>query len=327
MRLDAPEHPGGALDWHAFNARPVAKPVDFRTQATVQGLPTGVRFRGMPNARWWEFEDASIDLGSVDAGASDMARVALLEFGLVYANDFFAMPLRLALGTLCRITSLVVADTFGLRQRIGAAAHGNARQGAQRWSMFTLSERDPAAPGGTGVSDCFVLPPVAHQILVDAPVEEVLLLRDEMANLAWAIERRYEGARGTAVERVEEAMRDRDAPLPPAADAALKYVLGTQVPPYWFPLVPVNTGGDLQLELRQMVNRQVSITPLGRLLNLNGPTFADANVPREGRQLVRDYVLTRWSNGATFVWSRRLRRVGRGEGSSGLRFDAAEPGG
>ena len=32
---------------------------------------------------------------SIDAGPSDVARMALLEFALVYGNDFFAMPLRL----------------------------------------------------------------------------------------------------------------------------------------------------------------------------------------------------------------------------------------
>ena len=37
-----------------------------------------------------------------------------------------------------------------------------------------------------------------------------------------------------------------------------------------------------------------------------------------------DAALARWTDGGTLAWSRRLRRVGRGEGSSGLRFDVAE---
>jgi hypothetical protein len=322
-RLDAREQRGGGLDWHSFDARPQLRPADFRALPPIDGLPTGVRFRGMPNARWWEFEDASVDFGSVDAGASDVARLALMEFALVYANDFFAIPLRLDVGALCRITSLIVTDTFGMNQRIAAAAHGAGRQGDVRWSMFTLSERDPAARTAAGVADLFFLPPTAQQVLADRPVEEVLLLRDEMANLAWAVERRYEGARGVAQERHEEAQRNRVPVPPPDTGAQLRYLLGTEVPPYWFPLVPVNVSGALCLAPQRMTNQPASVMPRGTFVRVGGTPVIDCAVPREGRQLLRDFALTRWSNGTSLLWSRRRSGVGRGEGTSGLRFDVA----
>jgi hypothetical protein len=322
--LEADGYRGESLDWHSFDVRPAEQPSGFTSLASFQALPTGVRFRGMPNARWWEFEDASVDLGSVDAGPSDVARLALLEFGLVYANDFFAVPLRLPVGSLCRITSLVVADTFGMHLQIGPAAQGPNRQGASRWSMFTLNERQPSAPGPAGVSDLFFLPPVANQIITSEPVEEVLMLRDEMANLAWAVERRYEGETGAAVERVEEMTRTMPERPTPGEDATLTYTLGTTVPPYWFPLVPEASTGEVRLRLEQMVARDATVKPRGRFLVLGSPPIPDGDVPREGTRLIRDYTLTRWANGATYVWARRIRRVGRGEGSSGLRFDLAE---
>jgi hypothetical protein len=321
--LDASEHRGGSLDWYAFDARPQPRPADFKALPVTQGIPTGVRFRGMPNARWWELEDASVDFGSVTAGTSDSARLALVEFALVYANDFFAVPLRLAVGSLCRITSLTVTDTFGIRLNIRAAGYGAGRQGATRWSMFTLDERDPADPTSTGLADLFFLPPVAQQITADRPVEEVLLMRDEMADLAWAIERRYEGGRGIAAERIEEAMSDRPVVPPPNVDASLRYLLGTTVPPYWFPLLPEAGVDDVRLQLDRMANQPESVGPLGTFLDMNGPSLPDAAVPREGRQLLRDYAITRRSNGATYVWSRKLSRIGHGEGSSGLKFDVA----
>ena len=89
----------------------------------------------MPNARWWEFEDETMDLGAADAGPSDVARLALLEFGLVYGNDFFAIPLQLPIGTLTRITSLVVTDTFGMRLEIEPAA--------QRSHPISAARREP----------------------------------------------------------------------------------------------------------------------------------------------------------------------------------------
>jgi hypothetical protein len=315
---------GSALDWHAFDVSPNLNRAGFTPLATPSTLPTGVRFRGMPNARWWEMEDASVDFGSIDAGPGDVARLALLEFGLVYANDFFAVPLRLPVGSLCRITALVVADTFGMRLAIGAASHGPRRQGAGRWSMFTLSERDPTTAAAVDVSELFFLPPVAHQVIATKPVEEVLLLRDEMANLAWAVERRYEGENGLACERVEEAMRTLPDIRSPDSGARLRYRLATTVPAHWFPLVPVAVGGDLRLRLEQMANRDASNNPRGRFLRIGASSIPDAEVPREGTRLIRDYALTRWTNGATYVWARRIRSVGRGEGSSGLRFDVAE---
>jgi hypothetical protein len=321
--LDSTEYRGGSLDWYDFDTRPQSQATDFRAQPALSGMPTGVRYRGMPNPRWWELEDASVDFGSVTAGASDAARLALIEFGLVYANDFFAIPMRLNVGSLCRVTSLIVTDTFGMRLQIRPAASGTGRQGSTRWSLFTLNQRDAAQPGTLPVSDLFFLPPSAQQLVADRPVEEVLLVRDEMANLAWAIERKYEGERGIAVERIEEAVSNRPITPPPNVGASLRYVLGTTVPPYWFPLVPQQGVADVRLQLEQMEN-QLDALPLGTLLNLNGPSLPDSVVPREGRQLLRDYVSTRWSNGKVFVWSRKRSQIGRGEGSSGLQFDVAK---
>ena len=320
--LDARDFRGESLDWHSFDVRPNAQRSGFKALPQVRSFPTGVRFRGMPHPRWWEMEDASVDLGNVDAGPSDVARLALLEFTLVYANDFFAVPLRLPIGSVARISSLVVGDTFGMRLRIRSAAQSGP--GAERWSMFTLSESEPAAAGATATSELFILPPVASQAITSEPVEDVLLLRDEMANLAWGVERRYEGERGSAIERIEQFTRTLRERTVPEQEAGLRYELGTTVPPYWFPLVPTALAGGLGLKLERMANQDASVKPRGRFLEVGGPPIPDAEVPREGTRLVRDYLLTRWSNGEPLLWARRIRRVGRGEGSSGLRFDVAE---
>jgi hypothetical protein len=276
----------------------------------------------MPTARWWELEDASVDLGNVDAGPSDVARLALLEFTLVYANDFFAVPLRLPVGSVTRISSLVVGDTFGMRLQIKSASQSGP--GVERWSMFTLSESDPVDSGATGVSDLLFLPPTTSQAITSEPVEDVRLLRDEMANLAWAVEKRYEGGTGTAIERIEQMTLSLPEPPVPGQDASPRYLLGTSVPPYWYPLLPTATAGSLGLKLERMANRDASDDPRGRFLRIANPAIPDAEVPREGTRLVRDYLLTRWSNGEPLLWARRIRRLGRGEGSSGLRFDTVE---
>jgi hypothetical protein len=324
-RLDANEYLGGRLDWHSFDIRSPAAPAAFTAMPAVNVLPTGIRFRGMPNARWWEFEDASVDMGSVDAGASDAARLALLEFALLYGNDFYAVPLRLSVGTLTRVTSLVVADTFGMRLVVDAATRGMQRVGASRWTMFTLSQVQRGTGAGAP-ADVLFLPPNVGSSIASELVEDVLLLRDEMANLAWAIERSCEGESGIARDRAEANIRAIPVANSPPDSPELRYRLGTSVPGNWFPLVPVTQNGELRLELKRMADQinNPQAVPRGTFLRLPAPKLHEEEVPREGARLSRDYVMARWMNGSTVVWSRRRKRVGRGEGSSGLRFDVAE---
>ena len=120
-----------------------------------------------------------------------------------------------------------MTDTFGMRLRVEPAAQAGARA-ADRWTMFTLTEREPGqAPGG--VADLLFLAPVAAQPLTGEPVEDVLMLRDEMANLAWAIERAREGEAGGRIEAIEEWTRQAPELSPPAAQPQLRYLLGTSV--------------------------------------------------------------------------------------------------
>ena len=78
--LTAQEYFAGHLDWYAF---------DVNLEVTLGGasdntvteiartaIPAPISFRGMPTARFWEFEDAQVDFGSIDAGPTDLARHA-----------------------------------------------------------------------------------------------------------------------------------------------------------------------------------------------------------------------------------------------------------
>jgi hypothetical protein len=116
VRLIADEHAGGGLDWHAFAATVTAeKDADIvATSLHSAAIPVPASFPGMPNSRWWTFEDGNFDLGQVDANPADLARMAILEFALVFGNDFFVVPVRLAYGSLCRTTALLVTDNFNV---------------------------------------------------------------------------------------------------------------------------------------------------------------------------------------------------------------------
>jgi hypothetical protein len=67
------------------------------------------------------------------------------------------------------------------------------------------------------------------------------------------------------------------------------------------------------------------VRPRGRLLQGAEVVLREEEVPREGARVTRAYQLARWIDGTTFVWLGRRKAIGRGEGSSGLRFDVMGP--
>jgi hypothetical protein len=136
--LTAPEYFNGHLDWYAFDANAEVTlggaTDDPTTEIICTAIPAPVSFRGMPAARFWEFEDAQVDFGSVDAGPTDLLRLLLVEFALAYSNDWFVIPVELEIGSIHRSHSLVITDTFGVRTLIDPPA--NWLRPFSTWRMF-----------------------------------------------------------------------------------------------------------------------------------------------------------------------------------------------
>jgi hypothetical protein len=181
--LVAREYIDGQLDWYAFNtavgpslgaaADTPPKPI---TRTTI---PAAVTFRGMPAPRWWEFEDAQVDFGGVDAGPEDLARLLLIEFAATYGNDWFVIPIEVDTGSITNVRSLIITDTFGG----GRYVVPDSRATGASWRMFQLA---PDQPGPEqSMSNFLFVPPVVLKNVEGPPLEEVVFLRDEMANMAW----------------------------------------------------------------------------------------------------------------------------------------------
>jgi hypothetical protein len=107
------------------------------------------------------------------------------------------------------------------------------------------------------------------------------------------------------------------------------------VPNNWIPLLPV--------QLRESPDKIVSRLRRGALLQPDGSQqihaakgeilnkderllMFDEEVPREGIHVARHYQLARWIDGSSWVWMAMRKEIGRGEGSSALRFDSVETG-
>jgi hypothetical protein len=73
-----------------------------------------------------------------------------------------------------------------------------------------------------------------------APLEDVLLMRDEMTNLAWAIERTVESPIERPAQRYLSADSTQEEPADTTPSAELpRYLLSSTVPPNWIPFLPI----------------------------------------------------------------------------------------
>jgi hypothetical protein len=293
----------------------------------VSRLPTFVRFRGMPNHRWWDFERGTSDFGSVIPDKRDLAKLLVMDFMLIHGNDFFVVPIDQPVGTAAKIDQLLVHDVFGGITLIDRADAGQAPADA-RWTCFSTSIADQdGAP-----ADFFLLPPSAGAArIASQPIEDVRFVRDEQANLVWAIEYMTAGGDGRAWsgrQRHVASTLDEPKEIVPVTAAPLYYRLQSFVPWHWFPLLPVKLdvfSGEIALERGQMVRPDgvTSPAPIGRLLEGAPYRVREESVPRTGVKVTREAVRSRWLLGDTHLWIARRKTAGRGEGSSGLRYDEA----
>jgi hypothetical protein len=323
----------GLLEWSALDLQPVQA---GSAAATPRGvIPAHLRFTGMPNARFWDFETSGTDLGSIVPDKRDVARLAVMDLMLVHGNDWFVLPVSLAPGALYEVQQLLVHDVFGVLTRVTRADLEAISAGA--WAAFTTS----VVGQKTARAPFFVFPPSASVAMQGGPpVEEIQFARDDQANMVWALELTTQNAIGVGWSGHERdiARNGGAAPAPPAAQAAtvpLTYDIQTRVPEYWIPFLPVlvsSATGSVMLERAAMLRPNATpIEPVGRILVPSSiPAGSPYQVPEEevartGVQVVRRVCRSRWVDGSTWVWAMRQSGPARGEANSALRFDLADP--
>lgn len=346
--LHAPQYHQGSLDWYAFDqvGDPTGEAADLVASGAASGkahvatmLPTVARFAGMPHSRWWQFEDGRVNLQVPRGGALNPAEIVFNDFALHFSNDWMIFPLTVPFGHLCELEKIVVTDVFGQRSKVLLAGHSSTND-YERWDLFSLKKR-----GGSGHDYRLFVPPVVDRIQEGKPFEAVHLMRDEMANMVWAIEQTIGDGMGQGTDGYEsgEAVRKYlESLLPPAPareenatpDNAMRYKLATPVPENWIPFVPVRVANDqreIQLQ-RSSMPREVQGQVVGRVTPRTGivslpPSpfhFHEEEVPRAGAILTRSWQRSRWYNGKTYTWVGRRKQTGRGEAASGLEFDSVE---
>jgi hypothetical protein len=356
--MQAHEYYQGHLDWYNVDVTPQAgrlgelpegPPPTPPKKTTLSLIPAPVMFEGMPNTRWWAFEDSRTNFSYIKPDTTDLAKLLLVEFGLIYANDWFLVPYKLPVGSVTKIKGLVLTNSFGENYWIEAAGKGDDADWT-RWNMFSLNV-DSKVPSAAD-TDLLLLPTVS-KIQESKPLEEVAFIRDEMANMVWGVETIVPMLTGFGKSGFEAAaeyhallqkiMSDNVVvvPTPPPVrdgdeEAKIRYEVMNTVPENWIPFIPVhikNNNREVQLQRAAMPRilegnpaQPDKIRPRTSLLQEGladrKPYFIhEEEVPRSGIRVSQSYQRTRWRSGRVFVWWGVRKTTGRGEGSSGLGFD------
>lgn len=312
--FQAPAFGGGRVDWYDVDAATGQQP-GGGVASTQTMLATPLRFAGMPADRYWEFEDSQVNLGALQVQPHDVARLLLVEFATIYSNDWLVVPVDVPLGSFTSIGSVSYTTTFG-EQPIVERADDSGRSGRFRLFEVNVAGTDTTLPG-------LFVPPSVTGVLDGPAVEEVLFLRDETANLAWAVERTVQGPSGDPRSRHDEGYPPPFVPgTNPAAE--LDYLLQTEVPAWWIPFLPYSTGyATVALAKGRLTRDGSPVEPLGVLLHPTEPMkVRDEELPREGVRVRRVPTIARRIDGSVARWITRRVTIGSGEGSSGLAFDS-----
>ncbi|HVE83984.1 MAG TPA: hypothetical protein VND93_14100 [Myxococcales bacterium] len=335
---------GGRLDWYDFDAvAPAGAAGTAQPTKVVSFFPATVQFDGMPNTRHWAFEEGATSFGDIKPDTTDISKLLLIEFGLVFANDWFLLPIDLSVGSLTELRGLAVTNVFGERFWI-QPAETNAGP-TRSWRMFRLANKG-------GADDRLFLPATTPALLESQPVESVALIRDEVSNMVWGIETVVQLPDGSSKRGRELALELHGkfqasvvaVPRPPSEnDAKVQYTLMTSVPEHWIPMIPVHIPGDnreIQLQraaMPRLLEGTEGLTPkkipprtqvMREGLEAVPPVsyyVAEEEVERAGTVVETRWQRCRWRNGRVVTWLGHQRTVGRGEGSSGLAFDTLVP--
>ena len=356
----AEEYYSGKLDWYNFdiatetddaeglNSSTSDEKDDHRNLEVFSFIPTEATFPGMPHNRFWEFEDAKVDLGNINAETTDVSKVVVVEFATIYGNNWFLFPYELEVGSLAQVNGIVVTDVFGQKTLVEPAIQGDVDDW-YGWGMFNLTKWDKNKSGKEAADTRLFLPPSVAKMHESETVEEIIFARDEMANLVWAIETRiddllHQGMNGhqaaVHLSNYLDGIFGNDSDTTVDEEAVLRYILANSVPENWIPFITIHIPGqnrDVQLQRASMPrvldDQTFPIRPrtgiLRHGLNSNDTQTEkyivhEEEVPRTGIRVRAAFQRTRWYQGKVVQWYGYQKTLGRGEGGSGLQFDRVE---
>jgi hypothetical protein len=316
-QLQATDYSGKGLDWFHFDLVSTTTPASPPATTERRVVPAALQFRGMPHPKWWRFEDGDADFERPDDPEPNILATLLPEFVVIDSNNWYLMPLKQTAGTIRELASVKVVDGFGVITEIGPSDRGS-------WRMFSLSGAASAADNGA----LLFVPNIALDVLDNDEMEEIVLLRDEDANLVWAVERLYLGPNGEQVHNGDPTGAPDAAAPPQGADDRPRYRFSTALPRYWIPYVPrflAGAQGDTYLR-RGRTDEAATLQAPQHHTRIVAESWRlrEEEIPRSGVRVRRTRRFARGSDGAGVQWVGRSREVAPRIPTPGLQFDFLE---
>lgn len=341
IELHAPDYQSGHLDWYSFDSATVGINPNENTTDSDVFMPVRVSFAAMPDKRLFSFEDSKLDLSGLEVDQSDLVKLMIIDFSLVSDNDWFTIPFEMEPGEICWINRITVKDVFGITTVINndkdTGQYLNVNP-LKVWDAFKIRPSDLLRERGQNSQELYkkeeqflYLPPVTTFRQESRPLEELLFLRDEYANMVWAIEKTVCNEWGKPVNGYDLHLELNGPFLNPEKKESTipQFRLASQVPTNWIPYLPFFIEDNFtNIELRRAVmmrneadTEPVDIDPLSVLARNDLLKIREEAIPRAGVRVQLTRQRVRGTDGKTYIWLGRKVLAGRGEGSSGLTFD------
>ena len=106
------DHHGGPMDWYSGDGDP-ASATGSAEPVSARAIPTPLEYPGAPHSRFWEIEDARVDIGGYPPDSAHFATMLLVDLVYSHGDDWFMFPVAGRSGSIVTIRSLEVVDSFG----------------------------------------------------------------------------------------------------------------------------------------------------------------------------------------------------------------------
>ena len=333
--LDVKDHGGGPMDWFSADADQLAPLQAPQTMTKLTVVPTPLEYPGAPHSRFWEIEDASVDIGGFPPDTAHFSTMLLVDLIYSHGDDWFLYPVTAQTGEIVTVSAMTVTDAFGRTYSTEDQKNGVSRYpglfAPNDFSLFRSDGLDRAA---------LVVWPIAESPLESEPVERVQFGTDEQANVLWALERIVEG------RAVVSGQVDPNPANPPYPDTVhqsdlqaprfYRYLPATGIETGWHPYaIDWKNGGDawfVQGGLADYSKQHPQPMPRPRAELLKAGTAAAPKLHRiaastvvpGGIEFERRWQLARDAAGRPVLWVQRQRRILRNVPARTIRFDAIE---
>lgn len=321
--LRMPRHRGGRVDWFSADAQQQTAIGGAATPSYA--FPAPLEYPGAPATRWWEIEDAAVDIGGYPPDSSHFATTLLIELICSHSDDWFLFPVDVPIGHINTLTpgATKITDSFGKTYTVDAP---------NDWWLFKTTNMNKSS---------LVLWLRAVTPIEGDPIEDVLFGLDEYSNVLWAVEQRIDNHDVAPLTRTaaQEAANPPLAPAPGQIDPASReysYVPARDTAPYWHPYQIDNVDEGAGPRRRFVQRRMADLSrtepellpaPTAEVLRVRTNDhetvhqIEPATIPSIGTHIQRRYKLARDVNGNPLLWIQRQRTPVLRPPSRAVRFD------